>query len=519
MPLLTWTSFPVILLAVWVIVEALPFAFRGLRPSRGWTVTAWSLRPGALWAAYNIVFRYFAELGLNERSTFPFAFEQWHARDGWSTCFTRFIHSEAFWFWSAVVLLLGILFAGVCHWILSSPLTRTRVALALGALILLNIAMPLAYDCLPEGAEDPLENKGSFLSAWFHSGFTMLYCMPHIKSKGDYLRHFEEIQPRLQASIHGVSHPPGASLALYWLGKPFGATQRIGRDRLRYALATTTFASLALLSIFLLGYSVTGSTRTGLMAAALWAVKPAALAYNTFAADPVYTVFNILCLAFIWRVVTSPRRPWGALLALGLTLYVQSMLNFNWILFAGLFGIFLTLQAVIHRWRLQEWFLRTAIPAALVFGLLIWTCVSYHLDYWAIYQYALSYTHRFYHMETAYKWLMSLIGSPIDLFLLSGSLTAYLFWRHFPQEASRRVTEPLTLFLLTLLGVYLFTAVSVNILKMESSRVWAWVTALPIVYVARFIADSGSARFTLVMAVIVALLQYYGMKLLLYPCG
>lgn len=80
---------------------------------------------------------------------------------------------------------------------------------------------------------------------WFDSGSTMLYCMPHIKSKGHYLRNFEIIQPRLRTSIHGASHPPGASLALYWAGKPFGATASIGDDRLRYALGMTLFTTFS----------------------------------------------------------------------------------------------------------------------------------------------------------------------------------------------------------------------------------------------------------------------------------
>lgn len=520
MNLLTWNSAPLLLLAAWAIVEALPLAGRAVRASRWWKVAAWSLRPLAVWGVYNAVYRFFEPYGFNDRTTFPFAFVQWHETDGWLACLQRFAGSPAFWTWSLAVALLAILMLMLCRRIVSPPpLTARPTALVLASLVLLNIAMPLAYNCLPEGAEDPLENKGSFLHAWFQSGHTMLYCMPHVHSKSHYLKHFAEIQPAMHASIHGVSHPPGASLALYWLGKPFGATENISQDRFRYALGTTCFAALAVLAVFFLGRAATGSNTIGLMAAALWAVKPATLAYNTFAADPVYSVFNILSLALMWRVVVPVKRPWGALAGLGVTFYLLAMLNFNWILFAGIFGLFLTLHSLVIRRAFSDWLTRAIVPAVILFSLLIWTCESYHMDYLAIFQYSLAFTRRFYHMTGAYQLGMALAGSPLDLFLLSGSLTAYLFWRMFPVAVKRFPTEPLALFTLSLLAVYLVTAIAVNILKMESSRVWAWVVALPLVFVARYIHRSDHPRFYFIMAVLLAMLQYYVMQLFLTPCG
>ena len=519
MSLLTWNSCPVLLLAAWAAVESLPFFNRAWRSAPGWKVAAWFFRPLALWGAYNSVYRFFEPYGFNDRTTFPFAFAPWHGNEPWTVAFRRLAHSPDFWMGSGAVLLLGILFIILCRWFISTPLTPARVSLALTWLVLLNTAMPLAYNCLPDGAGDPLENKGSFLNAWFDSGNTMLYCMPHIQNKSQYLKHFAEIQPSLRLSIHGVTHPPGASLALYWLGKPFGATQNVGQDRLRYMLGTTAFAALAVLAVFFLGRVVTGSSVMGLMAAALWAVKPATLAYNTFAPDTVYTVFNILCLAFIWLVVTAHTRPWGAMAGLGLTLYVQTMLNFNWILFGGIFGLFLTLHAWRGRWTLREWAVRWVVPATLMGAVLLWTCLSYHLNYPAIFRYSLDYTRGFYTMANAYQWTMAMVGGPLDLFLLSGSVAAYLFWRMFPVEARRAMTSPLVLFLLSLLAVYFVTGFSVNILKMESSRVWAWASALPLVFVAQVLHRSTHPRFYFLMAVILAMIQYYAMQLFLAPCG
>lgn len=517
--LLNWYSPPVLLVAAWLIWECLPFVRRTVRNHPRWQVMAWFFRPLALWGVYNIVYRFFERYGFNDPTTFPFYFSTWRKNEVWFAALRRLSQSYDFWIWSLAVFLLGILFVMLCRWLITAPMTRPRIALALGCLLLLNIAMPLTYNCLPEGVEDPLEKKGSFLHVWFDSGNTMLYCMPHIKTKGDYIRNFAEIQPHLSTSIHGLTHPPGASLALYWTGKMFGATKNIAQDRLRYMLGTTVFASLAILAVYFLGRVVTGSPVVGLMAAALWAVKPATLVYNVFAPDTVYTVFNILSLAFIWPVVTARKRPWAAMAGLGLTLYVLTMLNFNWILFGGVFGMFLTLHAWQYKWAFKEWLVRWFVPAMIMGVLLIWTCFSYGLDYIGIFRYSLAYTQKFYPMTSIYQWVMAMIGGPLDLFLLSGSLVAFVFWREFLPQLKNAHRSPLVVFLLSVLAVYLVTTISVNILKMESSRVWAWVVALPLVFVAQFLYRSVHRRLYFTMAVVLSMLQYYVMQIFLFSCG
>ena len=72
----------------------------------------------------------------------------------------------------------------------------------------------------------------------------MLYTVPFVKDSDDYLRRFREIQPQLRSTIHGLSHPPGASLSLYWIGNALGARGldiRQPETRLRYTLGLTLF--------------------------------------------------------------------------------------------------------------------------------------------------------------------------------------------------------------------------------------------------------------------------------------
>ena len=181
--------------------------------------------------------------------------------------------------------------------------------------------------------------------------------------------------------------------------------------------------------------------------------------------------------------------------------------------------MFLTLQAWQYKWAFKEWLVRWFVPAMIMGVLLIWTCFSYGLDYIGIFRYSLAYTQKFYPMTSIYQWVMAMIGGPLDLFLLSGSLVAFVFWREFLPQLKNVRRSPLVVFLLSVLAVYLVTTISVNILKMESSRVWAWVVALPLVFVAQVLYRSVHLRLYFTMAVVLSMLQYYVMQLLLTPCG
>ena len=466
-----------------------------------------------------MICRWFAKYGINDRTTFPFYFTPWYPGETWTQMAIRLTHSSAFWVSSLVVLLLGILLFMTCRWILEGHLGRGKTAVALVYLVLLGTALPLAYDAVPEGVGDPFQGEGSFLRMWFDSGNTMLYCMPVVRNKGFFLRHFEKLQPDLKNTIHGADHPPGATLSLFWLGRMVGAKERVSQDRLRYALATTGFASCSVLSMYILGVCLFGSRKTGLLSAAFWAAKPATLAYNTFAPDTVYWVFFILWIALSWKGVTSEKRPYGILILMGFVLAVLTMINFNWPLLGGMFGVFLSLHAWRSRWAFSEWFWRAAIPSGIGLALLAWICRRYDLDYYAIYLYALNNS-QFYNLHGVYHWMIALIGGQLDVCILTGSLTAYLFFRNLPCQLRERPLPASTLYLLVILTLYLLAVIFVEpTLKIETSRIWAWITALPIVLVAHDLERSDDSRFFSLSVVSLALFQYYAMRLMLVSCG
>lgn len=521
MSLLTWTSLPVLILPIWLALELLDFAPARVRGSVASRACLWFFRPLAGWAFFNIVFRFFEPLGFNNRRTFPFYYGEWVPGESWTQAIQRLRNSPSLLMWTFVVLLLALVLLYICQRIMTSKLSVASIACFLAALSVMGFAVPLAFDALPDGARDPLENKGSFLHEWFDYGGTLLYCMPEVEGVGRFVRHFEMNQPDYDYSIHGVSHPPGAILSLYWAGRMFGATERPRVDRLRYQLGNTLVSSLCVIPVFLLGFWMTTSSRTGLLCAVLWSVKPATISFNTFAGDGIYNIFFILCLALSWRVTVQESRPWMSMLLLGCTFYSLSMLNFNWPMLVGMFCVFLLINGLYKSMAFQEIFWRGTIPVLFSLLALSLTCIYFGMNYFNILFCALRYHQKFYDsIATLYGWTMSLIGAQLDLYLLSGCLCASIFAISLAATFRKRPFPSAALFLVVVLGVhFLISAFVSNALKMESSRVWAWITAIPLVFVADWIIKSDRPRAWLFATVGFSLLQNFAMRLFLFARG
>jgi len=518
MSLLHWYSFPVWLVAACTAMEAAARVFRAPRARRWLLPLQWVARPWAIWAVFNIIYRAFAAHGFNNRRTFPFYFNLWHERETWSEAARRLLGSGPLWFWSAVLLPLAVLFLLTVRRLARPSLSRGRAAVFLLWLLLLAFALPLAYDCLPDGTGDPLQNRGSFLNAWHDAGNTMLYCMPLVKNKSHFLRHFEKLQPELIRFIHAGDHPPGATLAPFWLGRLLGAREDIRADVVRYALGTVGFSALSVFAMFFLGRSIFSSTRVGLLSAALWIARPASLVYNIFAPDSICMVFYILCLALIWRVTVANKTPVMEMLGLGVVLAVLSMLNFNWPLLWVIFTVFLGLRSRQVGWPAAELLVRGIVPSAVTAALLGWTCWHYRLNYFAIFSYAAK-RFEFYDLRSPYQWIMALIGGQLDLWLMGGAFTAYVFWRCLLRQLRHRPPPLQAIFALVILAVYMLPTLISDSLKLETSRVWAWVTAVPLVMTVRELQSLTEAEFYLPLAAALSLLQYYGMRLFLVSAG
>lgn len=514
MDLISWISGPLWVLYAWLAAEALRLALRR-RTAAGGTADVWSrigvfaARPWALWAVFNLYCRTRAKHGFGDPLTFPLYAKPWRpGQSAWATL-TEWAAEPEFWIWSAAA---GVL-AGVCVAVGRAALRDerpgwARVAARLGWLWLLAFALWSAIACLPRGARvrSPTD-PGSYLLVWHTTGGTFLYNMPHILSISRFLEDFEQIQPRLRHTIHGASHPPGAALSLYWIGKLTGADPtriRENSEKLRYALGVTAVGALNVGAVFLLAWGLFRDTRIGLAAALLWLVSPAAGAYATFSQDIVYALFFHLALAGIWLVVTGPRRI-GVAVGLGVVFFALTKLKYSWCIATSIFAVFAIVVGLRERWGRKDMFVRGLLPLAVMTVLSTAVLVTHRLDYLAIYRFSHDYHTEWYRFTGPYQWTLALLGGQLDMYLMMGALPAALCTGLLVRRRRLTAWSLPAVFALVVLAVYAIPVVfGPNPLKMETARCWMWILSVPIAFAAREIARTARPAAWLAGAVAAA---------------
>ena len=482
-------SVPAFLFLLGIALELFSLAarfFPARRPLPFQQFVLWALRPWTLWALFNLIFRWRGDQGFNNRSTFPFYANPWPPDEGLAPAILRLLHSSAWIGWMGLSLLLALAIVGLLAWHLRSKPSRPWLSLA--TLYILAVALHLSLACLPHGAWTNQGRSGSLLAPWHIPGSTMLHVMPRIQSSPDFLNRFLEIQPKLRASIHGLSHPPLASLSLHWIGQLMGIRERniySPEVRLRYAIGLTLFGALNLLVLYFLGRHLFDA-QTGFLTAVLWTTAPAVSAYATFAQDSIYALFFNLALLFSWHVLHSGKHTFLWAILLGLDFFVLVFMNYSWCLATTLFALFALASGIRHRWNLRAIALRLLLPLSIMTLLSLAFLARFHLDYWAMYQYSHQFVILWYPMTGIYQWTMALIGGQFDLFLLLGSIPASAFASSLLRNLRiPHLREPRVQFLLIVLGVYALPLLfGPNCLKMETARCWIWVASLPLAFAA-----------------------------------
>lgn len=485
----------------------------GNHPAMTWT--AWILRPWTIWAFFNLFYRWRWDQGFNDRRTFPFYAILWNPEESFAEALARIVQygPSLFWLGAVAVFLLAMLL--LLAWVVRR--NPSRIGPALGGLYFLAIGLHLSLACLPDGARDQPDRPGSLLAAWNNPSSTMLYAMPQVSSSRDYFSRFLDIQPQLKHTIHGLSHPPGASLSLYWIGKGMGVKGESIyslTDRLRYSIGLTAFGALNVFLLFALGCRLFDA-RTGFLAATLWATAPAVAAYATFAQDSTYAVFFNLALLLGWQTATAPKRAglWG--IALGVDFFALILLNYSWCLATAIFAGFALVIGVRNRWRLCEYAARIAVPLGVMAALAAAFLAYHRLDYWAMYRYASQYVQSWYPFTGPYQWIMALLGGQIDLWLMLGSVTCSAFAAALLRFRKPDFREPRTIYLLIVLGVFALPLLfGPNCLKMEAARCWIWVASLPMAFAADRLLRMPH-RFFAIGAPAVSALTYAAMRLFL----
>ncbi|NLE67156.1 MAG: hypothetical protein GX608_07015 [Lentisphaerae bacterium] len=484
-------SAPLAVLSAWLALEALRFGARKAGARLAWLsvlsrLLCWAARPWAAWGLFNLVFRWRREQAFNHPETFPFYANPWFP--GW---WLDSLYSALSLEGALAGLLLACCVAAAAIAIVVLPRREPSAArgwLTALAISALAFAFALSVNRLPRiYSEDP-KTPPSLLAAWHDPASTLLYAMPLVSNPARFLQNYAAMQPRLRRTIHGLSHPPGAPLSLYALGRIAGAGGdiRAERNKLRYAVALTAAGALNALLLYALGAAMTSSRKIGLCAALLWALCPAFTAYATFAQDVFYALFFNLALLLLWRSAAAAAPPWPTLVALGLVFFCLTMLTYSWVLATTLAAAFLGIAGLQKRRPWRDTLARIALPLAVMTLAAAALLVYARLDYLAAYRVASGYVREWYRLEGVYQWCMALVGGQLDILLMMGSLAAAAFL------AAATGREPLRadglsarLFLGVLLAVYALPLLfGPHALKMETARCWHWVTTVPLVLAA-----------------------------------
>jgi len=517
---------PLLLLISWIVFEGVNFMRRrDEKPSQ--KLTGWLLRPWAVWAVLSIIYQLNPGRGMDAVETapsftawlFPFFVNPWTPEQSFTQIVSRLVSTPTVYFWGAVVAALAVLLVLLIRRVFSErPLTgKHTIALLLG-LYLLAGALPLTIACLPNGAWDTEEHKGSLLSCW-HAHATVLYAAPFVQSTGHFLRNYEEIHSRLRFTIHAYSHPPGAPLSMYYIGKAVGAggmNIRLDSTRLRYTFGMAFFAALNIFILFGLGKSIFGTTKHGFAAAILWTVSPAVLAYAPHTQDGLYAVFFNLSLLLTWRIGMARRAPWGEMLGLGLVFFCLNFLNYSWVLVTSIFALFLLYRAISTPWTFRELALRGGIPLGLMAIVTGSILIYYRLDYLLAYQISSDYAQEWYQYATMYQHVVAWIGGQIELFLMMGAITCSAFIAALYERGKRRDIGPQTVFIALIFAIYILPVLfGPTCLRLETARCWLWVPSVPICFAASHLLAQSRPRLFIMTAALVSLGSFTLMRLFL----
>ncbi len=510
----------------------------------------WFFRPWMVWAVLSIIYQLNSARGMMAVPTapsftdnlYPFFANYWNNTETFRETVLRLIHTPAVWLWGSIVAALAFLLVFLTKKILSTEeISRSK---NIGILIILYFtaaALSFSVGSLPDGMLSNDERQGSLLSGW-HAHNTVLYAVPFVGSKGHFLRNFKEIQPKLRITIHALSHPPGATLSMYFIGRIVGADGmniRLESTRIRYATGLILFAALNIFVLFGMGYSLFGNKKTGLMAAILWMVMPSVLAYSIFAQDSLYAVFYNSSLLLIWKVCIAEKKSYINMVLLGIIFSCLNFLNYSWGLITTIFVIFLVYNALIKKWRFNELMIRGAIPLGVMTVISGFILLDYKLDYLNAYKVSNEYVRQWYCFSTGYQHIIAWIGGQIDLWLMMGAVTCSAFFgaiitgiKHIAAQNIREGynhssgigknmpevlrNTPQYVFILIILGVYILPILfGPTCIRLETARCWMWVLSVPVCFAADFLLRQKRPFIFVTTAMLVSLGTYSIMRLFL----
>lgn len=422
---------------------------------------------------------------INDPQTYPFyaAFweggaEKWHFISNIS-----WLKSYGFFAIISAVAALGVLF------LVSRTLKRRSVPYSLLQrirdlilLCLLCIICALSLAAFPKGVNSSSwETMGSFIRPWFNAGSTMVFDIRNIESEKEYLENFTTLQ-KSSLKIHAASHPPGASLLLYWIGRLTSHSKF--PDFYHYAIGHTVLCFCNIFIIYLLGFEITRKHATAFLAAALFGLSPAMLIYANFAIEALVVGFYAVALWLMYRLPYEKHR--GKLvcncIALGCVFFLLAMVTYSWCLVTTIFTlwiIWLVFSRQLHPLvAIRKWGYPLLIFAAVWFSFLL----VGRFDYYTAFVQTLEFEKYFYVFSNWKTVVIAFIGGQLLLWFMMGPVTAGLAvsgltrCRSIPRNARA---------LFFLQYAIILTAIMLNdSLKVETGRCWNWALLLPFIFAA-----------------------------------
>ncbi len=522
---------PCCVLFFWVLVEIASEVFRHSN-HRGIQnlikLLCWGSRPWALWGVINLFARFRQDLVLINPKTFPFYANLWKESKSsvlynlsfLEACQRIIISPISICFISVFLIIFTMMILSrkivLKEWLALKK--RTVVAILVGV-YLISLGLFISFNSIPGGATEPPEypqKVSCLLRPWYSSAGTMMYVAKKIKNSYYYLSHFEEILPKLRETRHASSHPPLASLSLYWIGKCVGVNGDLDHDRIRYLLGLTIISALSLFVIYALAKSMFQSRKIALLASIFWMTMPGVLGYITFSQDILYSlVFNISFL-LMYRVVVFPQS-YILSFALGFTFFILSLFTYSWCIATTIFFAFSVTMGFRQKWKFSEWISRLLFPLAVMGLLLLIFTLTFHLDYLAIYKFSKTFHERFYAYKNMGQWFMALVGGQIDIGITMGSVVLTAFVTHLYRKKKELFSHSADVLLVCVLCIYVIPILfGPNPLKIETTRCWNWITTIPMLLAVKELFEEDQSHFMVVGSIAISLSSYFISRLVCY---
>ncbi len=519
MNMIIYLTVPVCIIVSWLLFEIIRF-LRIRKEEQTSKLIGWMLRPWSAWAIINLIYQLNPGKGLDAMDSaptftswiFPLFLHPWNRDESIGSVFTRLATTPTVYIWGVIVALLTLILVFLVKLALSNRAEgwKRLLPLLIAVYIVISV-LQLSIASLPNGPFDSGERKGSLLSCW-HAHATMLYSVPFVKTDGNFLRNFKEIQPKLKFTIHALSHPPGGVLSMYYMGNIVGAKGmniRLDSTRIRYALGMTFFAALNVFILFGMGKYMFGGNKPGLVAAILWNTAPVMVAYSNHAQDGLYAVFFNLALLLTWRIGMAVKSRYLEMVALGLVFVAIILMNYSWGLVTTIFAAFMIYRAISAKWKFIDFSIRGVVPLGvmtIVAGAILW---DYKMDYLAFYKVSSCYVKEWYQYDTIYQHVISWFGGQVEIWLFMGAISCSAFFASIYARKKERNWNPQLVFLTIILTVYALPILfGPTCLRLETSRCWLWVTSVPTCFAAHHLLAQSRPRLFVTAAVLFSIISY-----------